>query len=348
MKYELFSKCQKRLRGEVPDVYQYETIPQELRVQIVHIWRDTLRAISFSSSSKTEFGDAHDAYKAIHNELCREYGRFSLDEDNDLYHTESDNPYYLSDVKSDVESVVEYFCQTDKTEVAIDVIEISFRYIDQKVRDDFNASMAYEESTSSKVPIFESDNVYMPIYHGISPDEAINELNRRFLEHSVGYQYESGQIMRVDSQFIHSEVVKPALLFLSDPMYKGANEEFLNAHEHYRKGRHKECLNDCLKAFESCLKIICQKNSWNYTKKDTANRLIGIVFAHGLIPPFMQSHFLALKKALKSGVPPVRNDQSAHGQGPDEVTVPEYIAAYILHLTASNILLLAKADEEMK
>ena len=37
-----------------------------------------------------------------------------------------------------------------------------------------------------------------------------------------------------------------------------------------------------------------------------------------------------------------------HGQGPKEIVVPEYIASYILHLTASNILLLAKADEDMK
>ena len=38
--FEIFSKRQKRLRGEVPDVYQYETIPSGLRVQIIHIWRD--------------------------------------------------------------------------------------------------------------------------------------------------------------------------------------------------------------------------------------------------------------------------------------------------------------------
>ena len=38
--YNLFSKRQKRLRGDVPDVYQYETIPHELRVQVVHIWND--------------------------------------------------------------------------------------------------------------------------------------------------------------------------------------------------------------------------------------------------------------------------------------------------------------------
>lgn len=67
MEHELFSRRQKRLRGEVSDVYQYETIPRELKVQIVHIWRDTLKSISFQSSKKTEFGDAHDAYKTIYN-----------------------------------------------------------------------------------------------------------------------------------------------------------------------------------------------------------------------------------------------------------------------------------------
>lgn len=40
--FEIFSKRQKRERGEVPDVYQYEDIPQPLRVQVVHILRDAL------------------------------------------------------------------------------------------------------------------------------------------------------------------------------------------------------------------------------------------------------------------------------------------------------------------
>ncbi|MGD0954125.1 MAG: hypothetical protein ABR985_17335 [Methanotrichaceae archaeon] len=91
----------------------------------------------------------------------------------------------------------------------------------------------------------------------LSPDEAIAELNHRFREHGVGYQYESGMMMRVDSQIIHEEIVRPALSMLSDPMYEGANAEFLSAHEHYRTKKYKECLNDCLKAFESTIKAIC-------------------------------------------------------------------------------------------
>ena len=40
--FDLFSKRQKKLRGEAPDVYSYDEIPNALRVQIVHIWQDVL------------------------------------------------------------------------------------------------------------------------------------------------------------------------------------------------------------------------------------------------------------------------------------------------------------------
>ena len=200
---------------------------------------------------------------------------------------------------------------------AVDVIEVSFQYIDQYASN-------------------------------ISPDAAIAELNHRFQEHGVGYQYESGQIIRVDSQLVHSEVIKPALSILSNPMYEGANDEFLSALEHYRKGRYKECLNDCLKAFESSIKAICETRGWTYNDGDSISRLIEIIFKHKLIPTFMQSHFSGLRSTLEAGVPTLRNKLSGHGQGSKEVTVPEYIASYTLHLTASDILLLAKANDEMK
>ena len=300
--YEIFSKRQKQMRGEAPDVYQYETIPQELRYQIVYIWQDIFGKRDSSNPDKSK------AFYFLCDVLCREYGVPTLGSGNSSY-----------------EKICFFLIKTEKTENVIDVIELSFQYIDREVRDNPNRFK----------------------FRTISPDEAINELNYRFREHGVGYQYESGQIIKVDSQIIHSEVVKPALSFLSDPIYKNANEEFLKAHELYRERNYKDCVNNCLKAFESCLKIICQKQRWNYGKNDTANRLIAIVFDNGLIPPLMQSHFSGLRSALESGVPTIRNNQTGHGQGPEEITVPEYIASYILHLTASNILLLAKTDEDM-
>ena len=317
MRYELFSKRQKRIRGEVPDVYQYEAIPPEVRVQVVYIWKDIWGEVD--SRYDRKFGTPLHAYEFIHEALGRGHSVFRLDKGSDYD-----------------EIVMNFLLHTEETEKVIDVIEVSFRYIDQTVRDNFEAFINQRLSYGLK------RSRYLP-------DEAINELNYQFREHGVGYQYESGQIIKVDSQFIHSETVKPALRVLSDPIYKGANEEFLNAHEHYRKRRYKECLNDCLKAFESCLKTICKKRRWHYdSERDTASNLIQIVLSNGLIPAFMESHFSGLKGALESGLPTLRNRRGGHGQGPEKVVVPEYVAAYALHLTASNILLLAKADEEMK
>jgi hypothetical protein len=40
--FDLYSKRQKRLQGEVPDVFIYETFPNTLRVQIIMIIKDTI------------------------------------------------------------------------------------------------------------------------------------------------------------------------------------------------------------------------------------------------------------------------------------------------------------------
>lgn len=38
----------------------------------------------------------------------------------------------------------------------------------------------------------------------------VNELNERFKQHGVGYQFEDGFIIRVDTQYTHAEIIKPA------------------------------------------------------------------------------------------------------------------------------------------
>lgn len=311
------SERQRRSRGEGPEVYQYKTIPKELRVQVVRILNDAFQIDHYGDSVGEHSTSRDVTYKwvfdEIHKTLSDAYGISNLDDSsNDA-----------------AESVLNFLLQTPETDKAIHVIELAFNYIENYI-DRSAPQSIYTAYTERR----------------ISPDDAIDKLNRRFHEHGVGFQYKSGRIFRVDSQLIHAEVVRPALHILSAPMYEGANAEFLSAHEHFRRGRNKECINDCLKAFESCLKTICVKRGWAYTEKDTAKHLTAIVFEKGLLPAFMKSHFSGLRSALESGVPPIRNELSGHGQGPDEITVSDHIALYALHLTASNILLLARADEE--
>ncbi len=151
-------------------------------------------------------------------------------------------------------------------------------------------------------------------------------------------------MIQVDSQFTHQEIVKPVLTILAGPMYKGANAEFSCAYDHYQAGRYKESMNECLKAFESCMKSICQKRKWNYNQTDAAKKLIGILFNEGLFPKYMVSQFSAVRSILESGIPTMRNKQSGHGQGPKVIPVPKHIARYALNLTASNIILLANLE----
>lgn len=302
--HDIFSKRQKRNRGDVPDVYQYKDIPRELRTQVVYIIEDLWTEVS--KQYDRYFRIPEDLYEMIHKILCREYGQFSLGNRHNSYR----------------EAVVNFLINTTKVEEAIDVIEVSMEVMERLIR---RYSLDAQQSM----------------------DSAIEVLNHRFREHGVGYQYESGKIIRVDSELIHAEVVKPALGILADPMYAGANEELLKAHAHYRAKRNKECMNECLKAFESCLKAICDKRGWAYKDTAAAKDLVDIVLDKGLIPRFMESPFNGFRSALSGGAI-LRNKRSGHGQGGKIVEVPESMASYVLHLTASNILLLARADKEMK
>lgn len=76
--FDIFSKRQKKLRGEVPDVYVYDNLPNPLRVQIVHIWWGTLG----NQEQYKEYGDHGDKVRHIYSRLvetlCHEYGAFQL------------------------------------------------------------------------------------------------------------------------------------------------------------------------------------------------------------------------------------------------------------------------------
>ena len=177
-------------------------------------------------------------------------------------------------------------------------------------------------------------------------DDSIQELNQRFKEHGIGYQFE-GNIVRVDSQLVHQEAVKPALTLLSDPSYSGPQDEFLSAYEHYRQGKHKEAMNDALKAFESTLKVICTKQGWKTKETDTASKLLDVCYKNMLIPAFWQNHMTGLRATLEGGVPTGRNKTSGHGQGATPTQVPDYLVSYVLHMTASAIVFFVKAEQSL-
>lgn len=298
--YDLFSKRQKRLRGEVSDIYTYDQIPESLRVQIIHIIRDAI------GEDRNFSGKSEEAYEFIHEKLCREYGRFSI---------------AIGYQETYKEKVLSFLLQTKSNEEVLDGIELTFKYLDGIIKEKYDTYTYY---TNVK----------------ITPDEAIAELNERFKESGIGYSFEGNEIIRVDSTYVHAEITKPVINLLQNNSFAGANEEYLKAHEHYRHGRNKECLTECLKAFESTMKVICTEKGWVYNHADTAKKLIQICFQYGLVPTFTQNQFTSLQSLLESGIPTIRNRLGGHGQGQTPQAVDDAMTRYGLNLTGTNIIFL--------
>ena len=174
--------------------------------------------------------------------------------------------------------------------------------------------------------------------------QAVEELNSRFRQHRIGYELGDNGFTRIDSQFMHEKIVKPALNLLTDPDYSNAQEEFLKAYENYQAGDHKTALTECSNSLESVLKIICAKQEWDCDKKN-ASDLIRKAIDSGLVPRPWKKHISELPNFL-AAVSKARNQFSAHGQGTEEAApITPHMIAYALHMTAASILFLAEAEK---
>jgi len=326
--FELYSKRKRKRERAGQPVYQYDEIPEKFRNQVWHIWKNTIG----TNLDEYERGLTRTVWYAIHETMSQELRLLALGTEG--------NPR---------DNCFQFLFEGD-TEQVLDIIEVSFHFIERYFGGYKGRPKDMEADTGPSRPASPDAQVVRgmgiteeDMRRPLSPDRAIEELNQRFLENDLGYQYENGVILRIDSEYIHSEIVRPALQLLSEPEFKPAQDEFLKGHEDYRHGRYEDAINEALKAFESTMKIICENRGWKVVskkpKKPTASGLIQTCLAHHLIPADLKRHFTS----LQSGLLAVRNAYSAHGDGVETVEVPDYLAQYALHLAASNIVLLIKA-----
>jgi hypothetical protein len=180
--------------------------------------------------------------------------------------------------------------------------------------------------------------------------QAVGDLNERFKQQYVDYYLDPGSltVRAIDSEFLHAEVVTPALTLIRQSGFDGVEKEFNKSLEHHRHNRQEEAITDALKAFESTLKQICDERGWVYDlHKDTASKLIKIVLDNGLLPSWMDQQLTHLRMLLESGTPTVRNKSAGHGAGSTPRQVPSYLAAYAVHTAAANIVLLIEAHKAL-
>lgn len=309
--YKLFSQRKKEVLGNVSDVYEYETFSQGFRNQFLHIIIDL-----FSKNKQNEYMqqrgwwfDLVDFWDISCSEFAREKGLKCL-RDHWGYH-ENEAPAFENYVDSSDDADFLDFMDFVLTEV---VAKQTVNYVGE-------------------------DCV----------NKAICELNYRFRQHSLGYEFINGNLIEKTNELLHREVVKPAIKLLHDKRFAGAEQEYFMAFDCFKRRNNKDAILNAIKSFESVLKIICKEMKYDFdNEKDTAKQLLQHLTDNGFYPPYLESHMNGIRTTLESGAPTLRNKNAGHGQGQEVVNLSDEYVEYALNLVATNIVFLVKLLAQKK
>ncbi len=292
---QLYSRRKRQAQVSGDDVYNYDEIPEKIRVQVLSIARENIPDIDDDYSPGGE----------LISELCKiiakEKGVFRL-------YRNSDNAF---------SEFVHWMMNESDLDYILDAIEILGRIFH----------------------VIEDDK-YRFGKNNYDASEPIEEINARLKESSIGYQLIEGEIIRVDSEFLHQEAIVPALRITADAAFAAVNAEFRAAHAAFRTAEFETCIIECAKAFESTLKVIGKERGWGISQTDTAKKLLDAAYVAEFIPPHLQNEFTGIRTVLESSVPVIRNKSAAHGAGSQPRNVPEHLAAFQIQQTAAAILFL--------
>ena len=159
--------CRKRLsQSNGQDVYQYDVIPLPVRIQVVQILRDGL-------------GGYYHPYRVDHIRRCYNFIVRFLRSEFGVHSLTAFDGEDLSEV------LFRWFQEVEGIDRWLDGLEASLRIIDDHVRRNWDN---FQSLVSAK------------------PDDVITEINARLQEAAIGYQYVSGNIIRIDFTFVHKEV----------------------------------------------------------------------------------------------------------------------------------------------
>jgi len=305
--FDLFSKRQAdAAKAGQTDVYQYTNIPSNLRVQIQQIAIDAIGRVGTRGDRIVRGDEENELWVQLERVYLREKGLDAIAREN------------FAGAR------VLTFMRNCITEEWLDLLELIAAGIRIAGKDDqAYFRRQWEVSTTAQ--------------------DAVEEINYRLRQAGVGYQVENAGLIRVDSQFVHAEVVKPALALLSGRDFEGPRQEFLSAHQHYRAGEHRQAVAMAANALESTFKAIFERKGWTYNKGARISDLVKVARANRLWPDYLDASFDQLVATLQSGLPKIRDNDASHGQGATPKDVPAYIAAYALHLAASKIVFIAEA-----
>lgn len=302
--YKLYSQRKKEAEQGISDVYIYDKFCREFRNQYMHIVKDVFGIYPDVKYMYKSNGRYIDMWEFVCQAFAREKGL-----------------KYLQDRYSGATNTYEAYGYYVDNSDDLDFLDLLVFTFTEVISNKSIFGLGYNEVVN----------------------RAIEELNYRFKQHSLGYEFVNGELIPKINEFIHTEIIKPALHLLNNKIFEGAEQEYFQAFEHYKKGQNKDAILNAIKAFESVLKSICQEMNYTYDReRDTAKQLLQHLTDNGFYPKYLESHLNGIRSTLGSGAPTLRNKNAGHGQGQEVVDVSHEYVEYALNLVATNIVLLVK------
>jgi hypothetical protein len=166
---ETYARRRQRETGEgLPEVYDYESIPDGLRVQVCYILDDSIGTFWKPRPVVGGMRPPHnnDAWQWLCGTMCREFGLASLGKGL----TERDQCH-------------DWLINQDSVDSWLSLVELGLGYVDDVMR-----GITRLEGFGAQ-------------HHA---DDAISEFNSRCRSAALGYQFDGGKIIRVDSQLLHA------------------------------------------------------------------------------------------------------------------------------------------------
>lgn len=304
----LFDVFSKRSTASYPS----DTIPETLRNKVFLLCHDF-----FGGRWQSDFGGGdytREFWEDIHRSLQYLHGRTKLSPDRHV-----DNP---------ADDAILFLMRCDAAQF-LDFIELMFK-VDWRFRVVVDENILVDAVNE----LFKSENAPYQLTSIVKREEAATGPLpfpdfRGTQIRTVAYP----KVVRAEDDVTFTEAVLPALAILSDPAYESANLEFREALEDYRKGDYGDCLTKCSSAFESVMKVLCQKNGWPYKAQDTAAPLLKTVISRSGLDSFFEPPLIVIA-TLRNRL------SSSHGAGPVKRQVERHVAQYATTSTAAGILVL--------
>lgn len=174
-------------------------------------------------------------------------------------------------------------------------------------------------------------------------DRGVAELNCRFYQHGLGFRFDAAaqMLVLVDSDVLYAEAIEPAFELLSRRGYQAAENSLRRAFTRLREGNLEEAIVAAGQALDGVLKhVVAEENLTPKSNlaRDLVAAVCPVLFGKGTAHGYVDSVRTLLERTQT-----VRNQNAAHGAGPEGRDVPDYIASFALNATATAIMVLLRA-----